>query len=322
MNGYDVKEVMDQVHISKDMQEDIIMNVQNRMESGNKRRLNLRKIAIAAAAFVFIAGVISFPAQALVSNLVKARMESIPSEEVQEINDIVQTKPTEADTFSREYSESEKERNKELWQEYKDGKFPENAIAQVDNEEDAPEGMLCYVKATGIFNLPVQEMTDEELLEIIDFQHKMSYAVEQSLNGKTPEQIAEEDLANELAQRAMLEKKVKEAGGISKEEAIEIAKKAMEADIGEKAKELKLFIERPEAKAHGWELGLLDITDADEYKGDIAYVVQFDKWDEMMEPEDFLHYVCYVNAIDGSISGAYSISGDDFDYDDIVWYEH
>ena len=322
MNVYDVKEVMDQVHISEEMQEDIIMNIQNRMENGNKRRLNWRKIAAAAAAVVFIAGVISFPAQALVSNLVKARMETIPTEEVQEINDMVQSKPTEADTFSREYSENEKERNKELWQAYKDGKFPENVIAQVDNAEDAPEGTLCYVKSTGIFNLPAQEMTDEEMLEIIDFQHKMSYAVEQSLNGKTPEQITAEDLERELAEKAILEEKVKAAGGISEEEAIEIAKKAMEADIGEKANELKLLIDRPEAESHGWELGLLDITDADEYKGDIAYVVQFDKWDEMMEPEDFFTYVCYVNAIDGSISGAYSISGDDFDYDDIVWYEH
>ncbi|MDE6662867.1 MAG: hypothetical protein K2K46_05915 [Lachnospiraceae bacterium] len=324
MNGYDVKKVMDQVHISEEMQEDIIMNVQNRIENRNKntREWNWRRMVAAAAAFILAAGLISFPVRAFVTSVVKERMESIPKEEVQEINDMVQSKPTEADTFSREYYESEKERNKELWQAYKDGKFPENAIAQVDNEEDAPEGTLYYVKATGVFNLPAQEMTDEELLEIIDFQHKMSYAVEQSLNGKTPEQIAEEDLARELAERAMLEEKVKAAGGISKEEAIEIAKKAIEADIGEMAKELKLLIDRPEAKANGWEVGLLDITDADEYKGDIAYVVQFDKWDEMMEPEDFLHYVCYVNAIDGSISGAYSISGDNFDYDDIVWYEH
>ena len=324
MNGYDVKKVMDQVHISEEMQEDIIMNIQNQMENRNKNTMtwNRRRIAAAVATFVLAAGLISFPVRAFVTSVVKERMESIPKEEVQEINDMVQSKPTEADTFSREYSESEKERNKELWQAYKDGKFPENVIAQVENEEDAPDGILCYVESTGIFNLPKHEMTDEELLEIIDFQHKMSYAVEQSLNGKTPEQIAEEDRAREAAEQVMLEEKVKAAGGIGEEEAIELAKKAMEVDIGEKANELKLLIDRPEAESHGWELGLFDITDEDEYKGDIAYLVQFDNWDEMMESEDFFTYVCYVNAIDGSISGAYSISGDDFDYDDIVWYEH
>ena len=133
-----------------------------------------------AAAFVLVAGVVSFPARAFVVSVVKERMESIPGEEVQEINDMVQSKPTEADTFSREYSDSEEERKKELWQAYKDGKFPENVITQVDNEEDAPEGTVCYVRSTGVFNLPTQEMTDEEMLEIIDYQHKMSYAVSQS----------------------------------------------------------------------------------------------------------------------------------------------
>lgn len=325
MDGYEVKEVMDQVHISSEMQEEIIMNIQKRMENGNKntRTWNWRRIATATAALVLVSGIISFPVRAFVTSVVKERMESIPKEEVKEINDMAQSKPTEADTFSREYSDSEKERNKELWQAYKDGKFPENVIAQVDNAEDAPEGTVCYIRSTGIFNLPAREMSDEEILEIIDFQHTMSYAVEQGLNGKTPEQIAAEDLAKELAEKAMLEEKVKAAGGISEEEAIEFARKAMEADIGEKAKELKLLIDRPEAEIYGWDVGLVDITDEDEYKGDIAYEVQFDKWDEM-KPEDFFSYVCYVNAIDGSISGAYSISGDteQMDYDDIVWYEH
>lgn len=325
MDGYEVKEVMDQVHISSEMQEEIIMNIQKRMENGNKntRTWNWRRMATATAALVLVSGIISFPVRAFVTSVVKERMESIPKEEVKEINDMVQSKPTEADTFSREYSDSEKERNKELWQAYKDGKFPENVIAQVDNAEDAPEGTVCYIRSTGIFNLPDREMSDEEILEIIDFQHTMSYAVEQGLNGKTPEQIAAEDLAKELAEKAMLEEKVKAAGGINEEEAIEFARKAMEADIGEKAKELKLLIDRPEAEIYGWEVGLVDITDEDEYKGDIAYEVQFDKWDKM-KPEDFFSYVCYVNAIDGSISGAYSISGDteQLDYDDIVWYEH
>ena len=98
---------------------------------------------------------------------------------------------------------------------------------------------------------------------------------------------------------------------------------AMEADIGEKAKELKVYIS-PEAESHGWKLGLWDITDEDEYKGDIAYSVYFYNVETMEEPEDFFAYNCYVNAVDGSICGAYSLSGDDryLDYDDIVWYEH
>ncbi|MDE7324294.1 MAG: hypothetical protein K2N73_16595 [Lachnospiraceae bacterium] len=324
MDGYDVKEVMDQVHISTEMQEEIIMNIQKRMKNGNKntKTWNLTRVATAAAAFVLTMGVVSFPVRAFVSSVVKERMESIPKEEVREINDMVQSKPTEADVFSREYSDDEKERSQELWKAYDDGKFPENVIAQVDNAEDAPEGMLCYIRSTGVFNLPTQEMTDEEILEIIDFQNKMRYAVSQSPEAqKTQEQRDAED----LAERVMLEEKVKAAGGISEDEAIEIARKAMETDIGEKAKELKVYI-NPEAESDGRKLGLWDITNWAEYKdkGDIAYSIHFNNIEELEDPEDekFFAYDCFVNAVDGSICGAYSISGNDLNDFEPVWYEH
>ena len=103
MDGYDVKKVMDQVHISSEMQEKVIINIQKQMVNGNKntRSWNWRKMATVAAAFVLVAGVVSFPVRAFVTSVVKERMESIPREEVQEINDMVQSKPAEADIFSR-----------------------------------------------------------------------------------------------------------------------------------------------------------------------------------------------------------------------------
>ena len=45
----------------------------------------------------------------------------------------------------------------------------------------------------------------------------------------------------------------------------------------------------------------------------------------MVDPEEFCNYHCMVNAVDGSICGAFSLSGDVglyWDVDDIVWYEH
>ncbi len=180
MERYDVVKATEQIHISEEMQEEIIMNVQNHTKNLEDQKRNWKRRASAAAVAVLVLGAVSIPAQAVVKNMVLTRMESIPREEVKEINDIVQSKLSEADEFSREYSESEAERYKEFWQAYKEGKFPENDIAQADKAEDAPEGTLCYIRPTGVFNLPDREMTDEEILEIIDFQHKMSYAVSQS----------------------------------------------------------------------------------------------------------------------------------------------
>ena len=90
----------------------------------------------------------------------------------------------------------------------------------MDNAEDVPEGTLCYIRSTGIFNLPAQEMTDEEILEIIDFQHKMSYAVSQST-------ASQETRAQLQAEKNQLRERIQAAGGISDEEAIEIAAKRM-----------------------------------------------------------------------------------------------
>lgn len=234
--------------------------------------------------------------------------------------DTVQEQGAETSSSIRAYSDTEIDRMIELRQSYLNGNVsPEKQVLEAEDVESVVSGTLCYVKDIGRYCLPDRELTDEELLEIIEYDYTKKVA----LNGKTQEQMDAEDLAKKLAERARLEGAVRAAGGISKEEAIEFARKAMEADIGEKANELKLLIDRPEAEIYGWEVGLVDITDEDEYKGDIAYAVQFDKWDEMMESEDFFSYVCYVNAIDGSISGAYSISGDDLNLeDDIVWYEH
>ena len=286
MDGYDVKKVMDQVHISSEMQEEVIMNIQKRMENGNKdtRTWNWRRMATAAAAFVLIVGVVSFPVRAVVTSLVRERMESIPKEEVQEINNMVQSKPTEADTFSREYSDSEKERDKLLWQAYKDGKFPENVIAQVDDAEDAPEGTVCYIRSTGVFNLPTQEMTDEEMLEIIDFQHKMSYAVSQST-------AAQEARAEMEAEEKQWRERIQAAGGISEEEAIEIAAKQMEIELGERA-EGKEILKYQDGSAAVLKLDISEQTRY-EHKGDVAYYVIF--------TDDHSTYYCTIDAVDGSV---------------------
>ena len=72
-------------------------------------------------------------------------------------------------------------------------------MLEVENAGAVVAGTLCYIKDTGGYYLPDRELTDEELLEIIEYDYK---------NGKTKEQMDAEDMA-------------------------------MEADIGEKAKELK-----------------------------------------------------------------------------------
>lgn len=154
---------------------------------------------------------------------------------------------------------------------------------------------------------------------------------EQEQDGKQEDAASDHKTQEEwdeisLKERAELEMKVKAAGGITEDEAIEIAERAMEHDLGEKAKELKIH----EVGDYGWKAYLWDITDWDEYKdkGEIGWFVGFDNLedfegnpDDSEEIENFMFsYNCTVNAMDGSICGAYSrkgfISGED------TWYEH
>ena len=140
-------------------------------------------------------------------------------------------------------------------------------------------------------------------MEIIDCNFRIAV----NSQGWTQEKI---DEANQR-DRAIREEKIKAAGGISEDEAIEIARKAMETDIGETAKELEVVISSDYTK-NGRKLYLF------EDDGVVNYSVHFD-------PEDSCNYNCKVNAVDGSIYEANSISGDVglyWDYDDFIWYEH
>lgn len=291
MDRSKVKEVMDQVRISPETQEEIIMNIQSRMKNGNKNmgERNWTKMAAAAAVLMLSIGVIGFPVRAFVTSLAKERLESVPKEELRDLNDTVQEQETLADGLSREYSDSEKERFKVLWQAYENGTFPEKAIAQVERTEDTEEGMLCYVRSTGVFNLPEQEMTDEELLEIIDFQKKMDYAVAQGPQAQAARAEAQEKTAR-------LERIVQDAGGISRDEAVEIAKEQLKTDLGDKAEGLELMTDRYGSGA--CILDALDFSEADlerDSRAGVMYDVGFGN------PDNHSTYGYLIDAVDGSI---------------------
>lgn len=210
----------------------------------------------------------------------------------------------------RTYSDDEKERMAKLQESYREETAkPEKMIQEVDGAEDVTEGTLCYITSTGQFYLPDRELSDEELLEIIDCNFRIS------LNANHRSQAEWDEIT--LQERAELEAKVKAAGGISEEKAVEIAEKAMKTDLGEKAKELKLCIN----ETYSWssDLCVADWSEIKEKdKGALAYCIGFNNADKVTEMDDLLNYNCTVNAVDGSILEAYTIQG----WDITVCYEH
>lgn len=227
--------------------------------------------------------------------------------QTQDIKDAEQEQSVETGIIIRSYSDQEKERMKELQQSYQNETiYPENLILEVDSAEEITEGTLCYIRATGEYYLPDRELTNEELLEIIDCNFRIAL----NANKKTQEEVEAED----LAERAMLEQKVQSADGVSEEEAMEIAEKAMETDLGAKSGRMEIHIDY-----RGWSSFLWDVTNWNDYKdrAEIAYFFQFD------DTEDgWYSYHCVVNALDGSILNAYGLTlSESSDYD-IVFYTH
>lgn len=250
------------------------------------RTCNYRRMAAAAAVFVLVVGVAGFPVRALVTGVISERMETIlPEEEIQEMNDMIQARRTEAGGVSRGYSASEYNRLRTFCKAYEGGKFPENVIAQVDNAEDVEEGMFCYIRSTGVFNLSDREMTDEEILEIIEFEYMMNYAISQK--PEVQEAIAQMQAVKEQWERI-------EAGeGISEEEAIEIAAAQMETELGERAEGQEILRHKDGSVA----VVKTDISWRTDYEHmrDAAYIVYFEN------TEDHLSYNCTIDAVDGSV---------------------
>lgn len=183
------------------------------------------KYLAAAAVLLLVVGAAAVPVRAFVNSLVRERMEEMPQEEKSAYVETVEEAAVAADGFSRAYTEQEKARYQELAQKYQEGVFPESALPQVKSEEEAAGYEFCYLVPAATFCLPERELTDEELLEIIDFTVKRDYAYTEAYE----QEHAEEIEAKEAKEQEAIAGNV-DSGGITEQQAIEIAKEKL-ADI-------------------------------------------------------------------------------------------
>lgn len=165
MNRLKLKETMDQIHMKEEMQKEIIMKVKRQTDRRAFGRKRLHQAAAAIAAFVLIAGAV-IPSQAGLWSFVKDRLENMPKQKLEAINQMVQDQNNaEADRFSREYSEEEIKRMQQLQEAYQNGRFPQQTITFTDRVGQIPDDLLRYDPDTGFLYLPDRTLTDEELLD-------------------------------------------------------------------------------------------------------------------------------------------------------------
>ena len=290
MKLQDLKSAVNSIEIDEAMQDEILQNVLERTKEDNaspeQRKVNRKKIsrfprAAAAAAGVLLAvGIVGIPVRALVSSLVQERMEEIPAEEHQQMVEMMDSQEVGADSYIREYTQEERDRMSELYTQYQQGVFPEGELPQVDSVEEAEKLELCYLTTTSSFYLPDRELTDEELLQLIDFEVKRNYA----LKKRYEEEYADEIAAKEQAEKEQIAQIVDE-GGITEEEAVVEAQKWLEKIYG--------------ITGEGLELNHY----LDEYSG--AYSGQKNMYMVNWSQQSRNYYYFYISSTDGSLVEAY-----------------
>lgn len=147
-------------------------NADGKRANQTVRHYGFRRIVIPAAACLLLAST-----TVTASGLYRARMESMNHEKLEIYFSGLQEADVAADSYSRPLTDGEKNRLEELRQAYlEEGYFPKRELAMLDSPEKYKKGVAFYA-ARSTFFLPEEEMTEEELLELIDFREKRDYSL-------------------------------------------------------------------------------------------------------------------------------------------------
>lgn len=280
-----LKQAVEHIELEDDKKQQMIRELKKGRRMRHMHWNGLRVAAALAVCFLAV-GILSVPVRALVSSLVRERMEKVPETEIKTVVEQLDVQRVGADGYTRPYTEAEETRMEELYKQYQNGVFPTGEIQQVDSEEEAKAYEFCYLTTTSIFYLPEdRELTDEEILQKIDFEHKRNYALQK----RYEEEYAEEAANKKAAEKEQIAQAV-EAGGVTEEQAVIIAEEYIQKIYG----------------VDGSSLELNHYYDADAAQvvvGQPAYCVD---WSDMVNSK---YYYFWVGVEDGSLLGA-SYSGD------------
>lgn len=231
------KSIFEKIIVKRKLEEDIMKNrIDNNKDKHVRRRYGWQKKVGAAVVVLAVVGAGSFTVHAVVDSIVKARMESMSKEEKSDLVDEVDTANVDASMYSREFTQEEKERQQELTIAYqKDGRFPEGELKRVEDESQVDKDTLCFVPETLYFYLPDRNLTDEELLQIIDYNNKVDYVLQERYKEKNTEEVAAQEEKEKEARQ-----KLAEEDSISEDEAVAKAQEWLKKLCGTTGKDMEL----------------------------------------------------------------------------------
>lgn len=169
-------EVIGKIHMDNAMKERLYHQCIQKKYGKCKKLKFYKPVRIGA---IMVCMLVSAPLIADVTSNVLERMQQMNKQEVDSLNDLLQAQKVEADSFSRALTAEEQDRKKRLLEAYTyKERFPEGDVKLVEGESLALENTLCYDINNSTFYLPHRPLSDEELLQLIDFNHKRDYSLQ------------------------------------------------------------------------------------------------------------------------------------------------
>lgn len=160
------------------MSEEMKMNILENCKKGRRTSDKLFRYSkvLATCLAVFCICISGLGVHAAIS-AVDERLQNMSEEEK---NDYMEMNilGADAEIYTRDFTDTEVERILVLQEEYKKGRFPAETIAIVETVADVGDDELAVVKEDGKVHLPKDEMTDEELLQLIDYDEKTRYTMD------------------------------------------------------------------------------------------------------------------------------------------------
>ena len=186
------------------VQDQIRKCCEKEMQMNTNVKKQRKKRMAAAACIVLCIGVCGAGGVRAGMNYAKQRVEQTSEKEKESLwKDAAKA---DADTFSRELSEKEQKRLNELAGKYEsEGLFPEGSILQISDKSKIVSDQICFLAQDSIFYLPETALTDEQMLELIDFYAKRDYSV--TAQGQKDAEEAETSAdVTEISQEEAIEK--------------------------------------------------------------------------------------------------------------------
>lgn len=145
-----------------------------RAYNSRKQAFYLPKTAVIAVSCFLVLGATAVATE--IGSLYRQRMENMSHESIEGYYEIANA--GETTLYNRPLTEEEKARYQQLKEAYeKNGVFPKSQVTSLQEGEAYSGKGVAVDELTSTLYLPGEALSDEEMLQMIDFQHKIAYSI-------------------------------------------------------------------------------------------------------------------------------------------------